>query len=58
MVVAAGEDIAITTNLPLDMAITKNIAVTISQRILNTVSILNNLAAMGILDHKLQLKEK
>jgi hypothetical protein len=58
MVVAAGEDIAITTILPLDMAITKNIAVTISQRILNTVSILNNLAAMGILDHKLQLKEK
>ena len=58
MVVAAGEDIAITTNLPLDMAIIKSIAVTTSQRILNTVSILSNLAAMGILDHKPQLKEK
>lgn len=58
-VVATGEDITITTNLPLVMVITKSTVVITSQnKILNIVNILSNLPAMGILNHRRQPKAK
>ena len=58
-VVATGEDITMTTNLPLVMVITKSTVVITSQnKILNIVNILSNLAVMGILNHRRQPKAK